>query len=272
MEKTKIRIGIIGCGAIGTDIAKACENRLKDSIALGAISDIDGKKADLLNELLKKKAPVLSIDALIKQSDIVIESASAKVSADIVGKCIKARKPCLVMSVGGLLGKEHLLKLAEDRGVKIYIPSGAICGIDGLKSASVGKIDSVTLTTRKPLKGLEGAPYLKEKNIDITKIKIETVIFEGSAEEAVKGFPQNVNVSAVLSLAGVGSTRTRVRIVTSPEYTRNIHEIKITGDCGEMTTRTENVPSVTNPKTSALAIFAAIATLEGISRSVRIGT
>jgi len=98
------------------------------------------------------------------------------------------------------------------------------------------------------------------------------VIFEGTAADAVKGFPQNINVSAVLSIAGIGSGRTRVRIVASPNCSSNVHEIEIIGEFGKISTRCENVPSKTNPRTSALAIFSAIATLEGALSSVRAGT
>jgi len=269
---TKIKVGIIGCGTIGSEIAKACEARLSGFFELAALCDKDEAKTTAVAGLLKKKTAAFSVDELIRQVDLVIEAASASISAGIVEKCIKRKKDCLVMSVGGLLGKESLLHQAATAGIKVYIPSGALCGIDGLKSASVGKIDSVTLTTRKPPKGLEGAPYIKEKNIDLGGIKAETVIFEGSAEEAVRGFPANVNVSAVLSLAGIGAKKTRVRIVTSPEYTKNVHEVEVAGDFGVLSARTENVPSAANPKTSALAIFSAIATLEGIAKSVRIGT
>jgi aspartate dehydrogenase len=212
----------------------------------------------------------LDTDHLIKRCDIIVEAASAAVSADILGRCIAKKKDVLIMSVGGLIGKKELLKKAVKS--RVYIPSGAICGIDGLKSASAGRIDSVTLTTRKPIRGLKGAPYLKEKGMDLDAIKGETVVFEGSASDAVKGFPQNVNVSAVLSLAGIGGAKTKVRIVTSPSYDKNIHEIEITGNFGRLTTRAENVPSKTNPKTSELAILSAIATLKAIASSVRIGT
>jgi aspartate dehydrogenase len=98
------------------------------------------------------------------------------------------------------------------------------------------------------------------------------MIFEGSAEDAVKGFPQNVNVAAVLSLAGLGASRTLVRIMTAPDCAVNSHEIEVKGEFGRLLARTENVPSKTNPKTSALAIFSAIATLERIANSVKIGT
>lgn len=268
----KLKVGIIGCGAIGTEIAKACQNRLKDKVILTGICDIDEKKAGLLNGILAEKVSVLNLKDLITKSSLVVEAASGSMSADVLKKCIDAGRDCMIMSVGGLLGREELLKQAEEKSIKIYIPSGAICGIDGLKSASVGKIDSVTLTTRKPPKGLVGAPYLKDKNIDVMNLKEEKVIFEGSAAEAVKGFPQNVNVSAVLSLAGIGAKKTRVKIVTSPLYTSNVHEIEIAGEFGRIMTRCENLPSKANPKTSALAIFSAIATLETIASSVRIGT
>jgi len=268
----KLKVGIIGCGTIGTEIARACQGRLKDRIELCAICDIDGNKASALRGMLKKKVIVVKADELIRRVDLVIEAASAGISAAVLEKCVRRKRDLLIMSVGGLIGKVSLLQAAERKGVKVYLPSGALCGIDGLKSASTGKIYSVTLTTRKPPKGLDGAPYLRGKALDLSAITGETIVFEGNAEEAVKGFPQNVNVSAVLSLAGIGARETRVRIVTAPDYTRNIHEVEITGDFGRIVTRTENIPSKTNPKTSAMAIFSAIATLEGITRSVRIGT
>jgi len=268
----RIKVGIIGCGTIGTEIARACQNRLKSNVELAAICDADEKKPGALNKTLKKKVRVLKLNNLINKCDFVVEAASAKISADILKRCIKNKKNCLVMSVGGLLGKEKLLESARSKGVKVYIPSGAICGIDGLKSASVGRIESVAITTRKPPRGLVGAPYLIEKGIDVAGLKEETVVFEGTAADAVKGFPQNINVSAVLSIAGIGAELTRVKIVASPNCASNIHEVEIIGEFGHITTRAENVPSKTNPKTSALAIFSAIATLEGAVSSVRIGT
>lgn len=268
----RLKVGIIGCGAIGTEIALACQNRLGHKIDLFAICDIDEEKAELLNKRLKKKVRILRIDEIVKKVELAVEAASSKISADVVKRCIRGNKDCMIMSVGGLLGQERLIKSAEAKGIKVYIPSGALCGVDGLKAASLGEIESVVLTTRKPPKGLAGAPYLKAKNIDLSAIEGETVIFEGNARQAVRGFPQNINVSAVLSLAGIGADKTRVRIITSPDYTANIHEVVITGGCGSIRTRTENVPSPNNPRTSCLAIMSAIATLEGISSGVRIGT
>jgi aspartate dehydrogenase len=268
----KMKVGIIGCGTIGSEIARACQARLKDFVDLAGICDLVEEKADLLQKSLKEKAPVLKLDDLFRESDLIVEAAGAGISADVLKKAISGKKDVLIMSIGGLLGNESLLDKAEKAGIKVYLPSGALCGIDGLKSASVGRIDSVTLTTRKPPKGLDGAPYITKNNIELSSIKEETVIFEGTADDAVKGFPQNVNVAAILSLAGLGKANTRVRIVTSPDYTKNIHEVEIKGESGNITTRTENLPSKVNPKTSQLAVFSAIATLEGIVKNVRIGT
>lgn len=269
---TKIKVGLIGCGTIGTQIALACQSRLSASLELFAVCDIDKDKAYFLKSRLKKKARILNLDDIIEKSDLVVEAASAAISGKVVEECIRRRKDCLVMSVGGLLGREKMLSMAGKKGVKVYIPSGALCGIDALKAASIGRIDSVRLTTIKPPKGLEGAPYLKENRIDMSDISGEKVVFEGSAQDAVRGFPKNVNVSAVLSLAGIGAKNTRVRIVASPNSSRNIHEVEIRGDCGTIFTRTENLPSEANPKTSRLAVFSAIAALEGIVNGVKIGT
>lgn len=268
----KIRLGIIGCGAMGSEIARACSKRLKDRFSLYAICDIDKKKAAALKDTLASSVLILDLNIMIKKADFIVEAASASISAKVLENCVRHKRDCLIMSVGGLVGKEKLLEDANRKSVRVYLPSGALCGIDGLKSASCGAIESVTLTTRKPPKGLAGAPYLSQKNIDVSALREETVIFEGSAEDAVKGFPQNVNVSAVLSLAGIGAKKTRVRIVACPASAVNSHEVEVSGEFGRIAAKTENAPSKTNPKTSALAIFSAIATLEAAAKSVRIGT
>ena len=188
---------------------------------------------------------------------------------------IKSEKPVSLFishfHLDHIIGLHTLPLFKLFQGIDIYLPSGAISGLDGLKSAMMAKVKSATLTTRKPTAGLKGAPYIKEKNIDLDSIKKETVIFEGTAEDAVKGFPQNVNVSATLSMCGLGPKNTKVRIVTSPDYTSNTHEVEIEGDFGRLKTVTENVPMPTNPKTSYLAALSAIAVLSDIISSSRIG-
>jgi aspartate dehydrogenase len=271
--KKKITVGIIGCGTIGSLLADACQGALRNRIRLVGLHDSDNVKAQALSARLKRRVAVRSLKKLIQESDLIIEAASSKVSATIAEQALTAGKDIMVMSVGGLLAKSRkLFQKAEKKQCRMYIPSGAVCGIDGIKSAGIGTITSAVLTTRKPPRGLEGVPYLAERGIKVSAIKEDTVVFQGSAQEAVRRFPKNINVSAVVSLAGIGARRTRVKIIASPRAKRNTHEIELNGDFGTIYTRCENVPSKGNPKTSMLAALSAIATLKAITLPVHIGT
>lgn len=267
----KLRIGIIGCGAIGRELGRAISSQIP-GVDLVALADVDEEKARKLAETLLSCPQTLSPEKLINRVDLVIECASSSASAAIAEKTLSQGKDILVMSVGGLLGKENLFQLAREKNCRIYLPSGALAGLDGVKSAAAGRIDSVTLTTRKPPAGLRGAPYLVKEGIDLNSLREGGVVFEGTAEEAVKGFPRNINVAATLSLAGIGATKTRVRIVADPKISRNIHEIEVEGEFGKLISRTENLPAPSNPKTSFLAILSSIATLKSLVSPVRIGT
>jgi aspartate dehydrogenase len=176
------------------------------------------------------------------------------------------------MSVGGLLGHDEWFREAKAKGCRIYVPSGAIAGLDGIKSASIGRIDSAELTSRKPVKALAGSKYVLDHGIQLDGMKEDTVIFDGPAEEAARAFPATSNVAASLRLAVEPSAAVRVRVVAVPGGSENVHEICIQGEFGRLSMRVENVPSKTNPRTSQLAAFSAIATLKNLTRSLRIGT
>ncbi|HAH21946.1 MAG: aspartate dehydrogenase [Omnitrophica WOR_2 bacterium GWF2_43_52] len=271
MEKRKI--GIVGCGAIGTAIAKALIKDLSGSARLAAVYDTDIKKARRLAGALGKKNIVASsLAALIKASDFVVEAASAKVSAAIAKKAIEQKRDCMIMSVGGLLGNQSIVALAQKRGSALYIPSGAIGGIDCLKAHRLAGIKKVTLTTRKPAQALRNAPYVLQKKIPLENMREEREIFRGSAKKAISAFPQNINVAATLSLAGIGKEKTMVKIIACPDAHANIHEIEIESKAGRTFIRCENTPSADNPKTSYLAILSALATLKQIFMPVKIGT
>ncbi len=269
MKKT---IAIIGCGFIGATLAAEADKSLSGEIEKIVLYDTDPEKLSSLEKSLTNAQVAGSIEEAVNLSDLVIEAATGRTAKTLLGLAIKEGKDILLMSIGGILGSENLLEEAREKGIKVLLSSGAIAGIDALKAAKQAGVDSVTITTRKPPKSLKGAPYLKEKGIDVDSIKGETTIFEGNALEAVKAFPKNINVSALLSLAGIGSEKTKVRIVVSPEYTKNTHEIEIIGVSGRIFTRTENVPSPENPKTSYLAALAAMASLKEYFDTVRIGT
>jgi aspartate dehydrogenase len=174
--------------------------------------------------------------------------------------------------VGGLVDSLDLFEKAKEKECRVYFPSGAIAGLDAIKGAKESRIDSVTLTTYKSPSALQGAPYLAREGIKLSEIKEKTTLFEGSCREAVKAFPQNINVAASLAFAGVGLEKTRVRVVVDPALKRNVHQIVVEGDFGRLETRTQNLPSPINPKTSYLAVLSAIATLKGIVNPLKVGT
>jgi aspartate dehydrogenase len=178
----------------------------------------------------------------------------------------------MVLSVGALVGVlDEWAKLAETHGCRILVPSGAIAGLDGVKGAREGAITAVTMETRKPPRGLAGAPYIEQQGIDLDGIRAETLIFEGPAAEAVRAFPANVNVVAALSLAGIGPERTRIRVHAVPGLTRNQHRITVEGEFGRLRIEVENVPSE-NPRTGKLSYLSAIAMLRELGAPARIGT
>ncbi|AGB48613.1 aspartate dehydrogenase [Methanomethylovorans hollandica DSM 15978] len=270
-----LKIGIIGCGTIGTCICKAIDDGLMEA-EVYAIYDRNAENVERLQSSLVNLQPaVMEAEEMIKHIDLLVECASQEAVYEVVPAALHARCDVMIMSVGAF-ADERLFKtvygIAKEMNCKIYLPSGAIAGLDGLKSAASEQIYSVTLTTQKPPAGLAGAPYVVQNKIKLDEIKSKTVIFEGKASEAVKGFPANVNVAATLSLAGTGFEKTKVKIIANPALCRNIHEITVEGAFGKLTSKVENVPSPNNPKSSYLAPLSAIATLKKIIDPLQIGT
>ncbi|MCX6669196.1 MAG: aspartate dehydrogenase [Methanothrix sp.] len=268
-----LKIGLVGCGAIGTEIARAIDSG-KIEADLVAVCDHNPATVIALIDSLQHKPVRARLEELVSLSDLVVEAASQKAVPAVARATLEKGKNLMIMSVGALAELEfyrEVKKLAEERGSRVYIPSGAISGLDGLKSASIGTIRKVTLTTTKNPRGLEGAPYILENKIDLEALKEPAVIFEGSAAEAVKAFPANVNVAATLCLAA-REGEVRVKIIADPHINVNRHEIVAEGDFGQIFTRVENVPSPKNPKTSYLAALSAIATLRSIVEPLKIGT
>lgn len=267
-----LKIGVIGCGTIGAEICKAVDARQVEADLIG-VRDIDLSKSRGLVQSLRRAVPVLSQADLIRAADLVVEAVSKAVAPGIIREVLGGSKDVMVMSVGGLLEcLEEAVAQAKRSGSRIYVPSGAIGGLDAVKGATVGELSRVTLTTRKPPRGLGGAPYVVEQQIDLAGLREPTVIFSGTAGRAIAAFPANVNVAAALSLAGLGSERTQVRVVAEPGSEKNIHEIEAEGDFGKLFVRMENVPSPRNPKTSYLAALSAIALLRRITAPLVVGT
>jgi aspartate dehydrogenase len=267
-----LKIGVIGCGTIGAQICQAIDAGVVRADLIG-VCDPDRAKIDALAERLRHTVPVLCQTEAIRAADLVVEAVSRAAAPAIIREALLARTDVVVMSVGGLIEwAEEAVELAEQSGARIYVPTGAIAGLDAVKGALIGGISHVTLTTRKPPQGLAGAPYFSEHPVDLAALTQATVIFSGSAGDAIPAFPANVNVAAALSLAGIGPDRTAVRIVADPASDRNVHEIEVEGAFGRLFVRMENVPSPQNPKTSHMAALSAIALLRRLTASLVVGT
>jgi aspartate dehydrogenase len=270
------KVGIIGCGTIGSELARSIGD-LIDNVILVSVFDTYIDAANKLANKLKKSVTVAqTIEEFLSQPmDIVVEAASQEAVRKYAKSVLERGINIMIMSVGALLD-DHLYKelvlTAEKNNVKIYLPTGAIAGIDAIRSVK-HMLTEATLTTTKSPRGLEGAPFFSKHKVDLKKIRKPTVIYEGNAIQAVKYFPANVNVAAVLSLAGIGGKRTKVRIIADPRSKMNVHEIGVKGKFGEMHFQVRNLPSPTNPKTSYLAVLSAIECLRSICNDrLRIGT
>ncbi|MFH2144932.1 MAG: aspartate dehydrogenase domain-containing protein [Candidatus Omnitrophota bacterium] len=267
-----VKIGIVGLGSIGSYLAGEIVKRYKKKVYLAGVCERDAGRVEALRRSLKKNIRTFTISQLCKKCDLVIEAAGTAAAGDVAEQAVKYGKDVMIMSVGGLLNKPKLIKKIEKKKIRLYVPSGAIAGLDALKAARMDRIDKVTLVTKKPIAGLSGANFIRKNKINLAKIKKEMKIFEGTAEEAVKGFPKNINVAAILSLAGIGAKKTRVCIIASRKLSRNTHTIEIEGNFGKIISCTENVPSEQNPKTSKLAMLSALATLDSILSNIKLGT
>jgi aspartate dehydrogenase len=257
-----IKVGIVGMGVIGTHIAEAISKGIP-GIALAGVCVRSAATAG--------RYSALPLDELTQRSDLVVEAATQAALREFGPAVLTAGKHLMVLSVGGLVGVlEDWARLAEKHGCRILVPSGAIAGLDGMKGAREGAITAVTMETRKPPRGLAGAPYIEQQKIDLDAITQETLIFEGPATEAVKAFPANVNVVAALSLAGLGPEKTRIKLYAVPGQQRNQHRITIEGEFGRLRIEVENVPSE-NPRTGKLSYLSAIAMLRELGASVQVG-
>ncbi|MBI4482801.1 MAG: aspartate dehydrogenase [Acidobacteria bacterium] len=265
-----IRVGLVGVGTIGREICRALDERIP-GLELVGVSSRDLKRAVAFANSLHRPCPVLSLDELVERSDLVVETATGEALQQIAPRALQAGKDLMVLSVGGLLGHEDWFQLAREKGCRIYVPSGALAGLDGVLAARAGQIRAVTLESRKPPRGLSGAPFVVARGIDLDALREETLLFEGNVFEACAGFPANVNVSAALSLAGIGAEKTRVKIFAVPGATRNVHDVVVEGDFGLLRTHIENVPSEGNPRSGRLAYLSPIALLRSLTGPLRIG-
>ncbi|MBO4357176.1 MAG: aspartate dehydrogenase [Candidatus Methanomethylophilaceae archaeon] len=267
-----MRLTIVGCGSRGSKLAEAADKMME--VKRIYLVDEDKARAEALAATVNKAEVVEDVEEELYHCDLVIECATQAAARQVIPKVVARGVDIMIMSVGALVDddfREAVTEKAKMCDSKIYIPSGAICGTDGLRASTVGEVQQVELITIMPPVSFEGVKYVEDRGIDLKSIKDKTILYTGTAREAVQLFPRNVNVAAIVSIMGIGFDRTMVTIGVDPDIKTNYHELKIKGEFGDLCTHTYNVPSPINPKTSNLSVFSAIAALERIVKNQWVG-
>jgi aspartate dehydrogenase len=270
MQQKPIRVAIGGFGAIGKAVAQRLDRGI-EGLMLAAVSARDTVRAAEAMTDFAKPVPILPLARLGEAAEIVVEAAPAAVLRDIAEPVLAKGRTVVVLSCGALLDNFDLVDLARRHGGRILVPTGALLGLDAVAAAAEGEIARVHMITRKPPGGLSGAPYLVQHGIAVEHLERATCVFRGTAREAARGFPANVNVAAALAMAGIGPDRTTIEIWADPGVDRNIHHIEVEADAARFSMQIENVPSE-NPKTGRLTPLSVIATLRKLVSPLAIGT
>jgi aspartate dehydrogenase len=269
-SRPALRVAVAGLGAIGLKVAEALDRGIPGCV-LAAVSANDRSKAAERLSHLGRRVPVVALGELESLADIVVECAPAKLLPDIAEPFLQAGKTVIVLSVGAILTNDHLVGLARQTGGQIVVPTGALLGLDAVTAAAEGEIRAVRMITRKPVRGLAGAPYLAEHDIRIEEITQAVCVFKGTPREAAIGFPANLNVAVALSLAGIGADRTTLEIWADPALERNVHRIEVDSDSASFSMSIENIPT-DNPRTGRITALSVIAYLRKLNAPLRVGS
>jgi aspartate dehydrogenase len=265
-----MRVGLAGLGAVGLEVAKRLLDGI-DGLTLAAVAVRDADKARRKLPQIGDLIALRTIDALADDCDIVVECLPPANFREVAISAIDKGRIFMPLSVAQLLQNGELIERAKAKGARILVPTGALIGLDAMRAAAEGDIRSVTMITRKPPNGLEGAPYLVERGISVKNLDKPLKVFDGTARDGAKGFPANVNVAAALSLAGIGPDRTRLQIWADPALTLNTHRIEVESDTARFSMQIENVPSE-NPRTGKIVALSTIAALRGLVSELKVGT
>ncbi len=251
-----VSIGLLGCGNIGHVIAGSGAG-----IDIRALYDRVPEKAEELARLCGAPAFTDFESFIRKDFDLVVEAASVEAVQEYAEKVLEEGKDLVILSAGALADPEirmRLIAAARAHQKKIYIPSGAIAGLDNLKVGQIVGMETLRLRTTKSPSSLN------------MKTNQRRLIFQGKAHDCIREFPRNINVAVALSLAA--GRDAEVEIWVDPATDRNIHEVYARGPFGEITIKVSNVPSPDNPATSYLAALSILTLLKNLDSPLVIGT
>ena len=268
-----LKLGIIGCGAIGGAVAEAVLNEEVAGVRLVAILDIAANR--VTERASRAGIPIVQQinDLLDLEPGLVLEAAGHQALVAHGRSVVSAGVDLLPMSVGALADpvlRTDLAELARQTGTTIYITSGAIGCLDVVRAShALGGLEEVVLTSTKRPAALSGQPYLVEHGINVDALEAPLTVFDGTATEACLTFPKSTNIAASVSLAGLGFEETRVRVVADPDIPRTTHTLSVKGNYGEAQLTLRNLPHPDNPSSTYLACLGAIASLNNMRATLR---
>jgi aspartate dehydrogenase len=267
-----LTLGIAGLGAIGLAVARAVDAGRLPGIRLVAAAARDRDKARKATAGFRSPPQIMGLAELAQAADVIVECLPSGEFAAIAGPAVENGRIFMPLSVGMLIDHMHLVERARETGARIVVPTGALLGLDAVRATAEGSIASVRIVTRKPPAGLAGAPLLVARGIPVDQLKEPLRVFEGTAREAIAGFPANVNVAVALSLAGIGPDATRAEIWADPGVTRNTHTIIVKSDSSDLTMTIENIPSEENPRTGKTTASSVLAALRRLTAPLVVGS
>ena len=271
-----MRVAIIGGGTIARLFL---EHISRGDLGQATVTAIVGRNDQSRGKPLAMEfgvAFVTSLAALLLlKPDVVVEAASHEAVHDYCGALLDHGIAVIVLSGGALCDdalRARLEASANKSGALLYVPSGGIGGLDALKAACIAGVDAVEIAIGKPPAAWTGIPYVERLQIDLAGLRGPTTLFDGPAREGVPHFPANVNIAAVLSMAGIGFDRTRLKVIADPALIYNTHCITVQGKTGNISIKLENVPAPDNPRTAWLACYSALAALRQLTSRAHYGT
>jgi aspartate dehydrogenase len=270
VAREPLRVGLAGLGAVGLEVARRLDAGIP-GLVLTAVAVRDADKARRSLPRIGNGIALEPAEKLAETCDLVVECLPPALFRTIATSVIDRGKLFMPLSVGQLLEHWDLVTRAKETGARILVPTGALIGLDAVRAAAEGTIHSVTMVTRKPPAGLEGAPYLVERGITLKGLNTARKVFDGSARDGARGFPANVNVAAALSLAGIGPDRTKLEIWADPAIDRNTHRIEVDADTARFSMSIEGIPSA-NPRTGRIVPLSTVAALRALVTELKVGT
>jgi aspartate dehydrogenase len=270
-EKKNLRVGLAGLGGVGLEVARKLIDGAVPGLTLAAVSVRDADKARRNLPQVGDMIALRTYEALADDCDIVVECLPPEYFRKIALSAIDKGRIFMPLSVAQLLDNWDLVARAKEKDARILVPTGALIGLDAVRAAAESNITSVTMITRKPPAGLDGAPYLVKNNISVRNLDKPLKVFDGTARDGARGFPANVNVAAALSLAGIGPDKTRLEIWADPALTRNTHRIEVESEVARFSMSIEGIPSA-NPRTGKIVALSTLAALRGLVSELKVGT